>query len=61
VAGGWLEAGDAWDRSSGEEIDLRPAFTVAVGAETLFGPLFLAWSRAEGSDGRITVTLGRYP
>ncbi|HET6362726.1 MAG TPA: patatin-like phospholipase family protein [Gemmatimonadota bacterium] len=61
VAGGWIEAGDAWDRSDDEEIDLRPSVTLAVGAETLFGPLFLAWSRADEADGRITVSLGRYP
>jgi NTE family protein len=61
VAGGWVEAGDAWRRSSGEESDLRAAITLAVGAETLFGPVFLAWSRAEGGDGRVTVSLGRWP
>ena len=32
-----------------------------LGAETLLGPLFFAWSRAEDGDGRITVSLGRYP
>ncbi|HJU87089.1 MAG TPA: BamA/TamA family outer membrane protein, partial [Gemmatimonadota bacterium] len=61
VAGGWVEAGDAWHRSGEEELDLRPSFSAAVGAETLLGPLFLAWSRAEDGDGRITVSLGRYP
>ncbi len=61
VAGGWIEAGDAWDRSDDEGLDPRPAISVAVGAETLLGPLFLAWSRAEGGDGRVTVSLGRYP
>ncbi|HJR54406.1 MAG TPA: patatin-like phospholipase family protein [Gemmatimonadota bacterium] len=61
VAGGWIEVGDAWERSDGEELDLRPAVSLAVGAETLLGPLFLAWSRAERGDGRITVSLGRYP
>lgn len=61
VAGGWIEAGDAWHRADGEELDLRPSVSLAVGAETLFGPLFLAWSRGEGRDGRVTVSLGRYP
>ena len=61
VAGGWIEAGDAWQRSDDEELDLRPAVSVAIGAETLLGPLFFAWSRAEDGDGRITVSLGRYP
>ena len=61
VAGGWVEAGDAWDRSADEELDLRPSLTLAVGAESILGPLFLAWSRAESGDGRVTLSLGRYP
>ena len=61
VAGGWIEAGDAWDRSDDEELDLRASVSVAVGAESILGPLFLAWSRAEGGDGRVTLSLGRYP
>jgi NTE family protein len=61
VAGGWVEAGDAWDPSVDEELDPRWAGTVAVGAETLLGPVFLAWSRAEGGRGRVTVSVGRSP
>lgn len=61
VAGGWVEAGDAWDRSEDEEIDLRASVSVGVGAESILGPLFVAWSRAEGEDGRVTLSLGRYP
>lgn len=61
VAGGWIEAGDAWDSSADAELDPRPAFTAAVGAETLLGPIFLAWSRAEGGRGRVTLSIGRWP
>jgi hypothetical protein len=61
VAGAWIEAGDAWDPSEDEDFDLRPAVTAAVGAETLLGPVFLAWARAEAGRGRVTVSLGRYP
>jgi NTE family protein len=61
VAGGWVEAGDAWDPSVDEGLDPRLAGTVAVGAETLLGPVFLAWSRAEGGRGRVTVSVGRSP
>lgn len=61
VAGGWVEAGDAWDPSRDDEFDPHPALTAAVGAETLLGPVFLAWSRAEGGRGRVTVSLGRWP
>ncbi|HET7692099.1 MAG TPA: patatin-like phospholipase family protein [Gemmatimonadota bacterium] len=61
VAGGWVEAGDAWDQSDDEEMSIRPSVSLAAGAETLLGPLFFAWSRAEGGAGRVTVSLGRYP
>jgi NTE family protein len=61
VAGGWIEAGDAWDPSEDEELDPRPAVTAAIGAETMLGPVFLTWSRAEGGRGRVTVSLGRWP
>ncbi|CAN5896006.1 hypothetical protein BH20GEM1_BH20GEM1_21700 [soil metagenome] len=61
VAGGWIEAGDAWESSADAELDPRPAFTAAVGAETLLGPIFLAWSRAEGGRGRVTLSIGRWP
>ena len=61
VAGGWVEAGDAWDQSDDEEMSFRPSLSLAAGAETLLGPLFLAWSRAEDGAGRVTVSLGRYP
>lgn len=61
VAGGWVEVGDAWDPSLDDELDARSAITAAVGAETLLGPTFLAWSRAEGGHTRFTLSLGRFP
>lgn len=61
VAGGWIEVGDAWNPSLDEAFDPRIAVTATVGAETLIGPIFFAWSRAEGNQGRLTISLGRFP
>ena len=60
VAGLWVEAGDAWNPSLDEDPTARVAVTAAVGAETLIGPVFLAWSRAEGGRGRVTLSIGRH-
>ena len=61
VAGAWVEGGDAWDPSLDEELDLRLAVSAALGVETLIGPVFVAWTRAEGGRGRITLSFGRSP
>jgi NTE family protein len=61
VAGGWIEAGDAWHPSEDAELDLRPSLTIAAGAETAIGPVFLAWSRAEAGRRRVTLSVGRWP
>jgi NTE family protein len=61
VAGGWIEAGDAWHPSEDAELDLRPSVTIAAGAETAIGPVFLAWSRAEVGRRRVTLSVGRWP
>ncbi|HEY7471821.1 MAG TPA: patatin-like phospholipase family protein [Gemmatimonadota bacterium] len=61
VAGAWIEAGDAWDPSRDEALDARIAATAGLGSETLIGPVFLAWSRAEGGRGRVTLSIGRSP
>lgn len=61
VAGGWIEAGDAWRSSENAELGLRPSVTIAAGAETAVGPVFLAWSRAEAGRRRVTISAGRWP
>ena len=61
VVGIWGEAGDAWDPSLDEELEARLAITAALGVETLLGPIFLGWSRAESGRGRVTLSLGRSP
>ena len=60
VAGGWIDAGDTWDPSIDEDPSARASGTAAIGVETLFGPVFLAWTPA-GDDGRVTLSLGRSP
>jgi NTE family protein len=61
VVGGWIEAGDAWNPSADAELDLRPSVTIAAGAETVLGPVFLAWSHAEAGRRRVTLSIGRWP
>jgi NTE family protein len=61
VAGGWIEAGDAWKRSVDDDLELHPSGTAAVGAETPLGPVFLAWARAEDGRRRVTLSIGRWP
>ena len=58
--GGLVDARNVWaDTSEISLDDLRYGFTVVVGADTVAGPLFLAYGRAEGGRDRIYVTLGR--
>jgi NTE family protein len=59
-AGALFEAGNTWDRESDISWnDLRYGGTVIVGADTILGPLFFAYGRAEGGKDRFYVTLGR--
>ncbi|HKQ61237.1 MAG TPA: patatin-like phospholipase family protein [Candidatus Polarisedimenticolaceae bacterium] len=55
-----VEARNVW--ASTHEIalgDLRYGLTLVAGADTILGPLFLAYGRAEGGHGRFYLTLGR--
>ncbi|HYO48201.1 MAG TPA: BamA/TamA family outer membrane protein, partial [Gemmatimonadota bacterium] len=61
VAGIWVEAGDAWEPSLDQDLDPRFAVTTALGVETLLGPIFLGWSRAESGRALVTLSLGRSP
>ena len=60
VAGGWADAGDAWEPSLDEDPAARVAVTAALGVETPLGPAFLALTRAE-DGGRVTFSIGRSP
>ena len=60
VAGGWADAGDAWEPSLDEDPAARVAVTAALGVESPIGPAFLALTRAE-DGGRVTFSIGRSP
>lgn len=58
--GALTEAGNVWQSTS--EIsrgDLIYSGTAILGADTILGPFFLAYGRAEGGRSRIYLTLGR--
>jgi NTE family protein len=58
--GAWLEAGNAWATSQDVGLgDLRYAATLAVGMDTLFGPLFLAYGHAGGGHDAFYLSMGR--
>jgi NTE family protein len=59
-AGGSLEAGNTWlDFESVTFDSLRPAGSIFIAADTIFGPLFLAVAKAEGKKGTAYLQLGR--
>jgi len=58
--GGLLEAGNVWDRSADISVsDLRYGFTAILGADTILGPLFVAYAVGEGGSNRFYLTIGR--
>lgn len=59
--GGSLEAGNVWNKSEDVDIDnLLTAGSAFVGADTIFGPLYLGYGLAEGrNDGEIYLFLGQ--
>ncbi|MEO1367502.1 MAG: BamA/TamA family outer membrane protein [Acidobacteriota bacterium] len=60
VAGGWLEAGRVWAASEDPDFeDLELSLTLTLGAETLIGPVYLAYGIAEEGSGRLYVIVGR--
>ena len=54
-AGVFGEVGDAWDVHR----DLHQSITLITGADTLIGPVILAWARGDGSNQRFYVTIGK--
>jgi len=58
--GTWLEAGNVWDTSRDVDLgDLRYAVTLAVGVDSFFGPLFLAYGHADGGHDAFYLSIGR--
>ncbi len=57
--GAWGEGGNVWNRGRDIELgDLLWAGTVALGADTGIGPVFVAYGLAEKGDDRVYVALG---
>ncbi len=58
--GGSLEAGNAWGPGvSSSWSDLRPAGALFLGVDTVFGPIFFGYGRADSGDGSFYLFLGR--
>jgi NTE family protein len=58
--GGWLEAGNVWPTTDAISFDdLRYAATAAVGAETVLGPVYVAYGVAEDDRKRLYLSIGR--
>ena len=58
--GAELDAANVWDNTSEVSVsDLLYGVTVLVGADTLVGPVFLAYGWAEGGHDRLYLTVGR--
>ena len=58
--GALVEGGNVWDDSSQiSASDLRYGITALVGADTILGPIFLAYAAAEGGSHRMYLTVGR--
>jgi NTE family protein len=59
-AGFWLEAGNTWLQRDQVSIhNLRYAATVAVGADTRLGALYVGYGHAKDGHGSVYVSLGR--
>ena len=58
-AGGWLETGNVWQSSDDVGEDLIETSTIFLGAETLAGPLYLAYGIAEDGDDRFYLSVGK--
>ncbi|MGH7562861.1 MAG: patatin-like phospholipase family protein, partial [Gemmatimonadota bacterium] len=55
----WAEAGNVWDRGGDVALDdLLWTGTLALGADTGLGPVFLAYGAGEDGDDRIYVAIG---
>ncbi|MFH1175930.1 MAG: BamA/TamA family outer membrane protein [Acidobacteriota bacterium] len=58
--GGWAEAGNVWARRGDIGLDgLKTSLTIALGADTALGPLYLAVGSAGSRHTRTYLSLGR--
>ncbi len=59
-AGAVVESGNVWAVNEDVDLgDLRSSVTLFIAAETFFGPLFVGYGVAEGSNDRFYLNLGR--
>ncbi|MEM8933227.1 MAG: BamA/TamA family outer membrane protein, partial [Acidobacteriota bacterium] len=58
VAGGWVEVGNVWEEEDDFGEDLIVAGGVMLGADTAFGPMYLAYGRAETGDDQLYLSVG---
>ncbi|MFZ2490597.1 MAG: patatin-like phospholipase family protein [Thermoanaerobaculia bacterium] len=59
-AGTFVEAGNAWSAGAPTSVDdLHASVTLLLGAETILGPILFGYARADTSDGRFYVTIGK--
>ncbi len=57
--GGWVEAGNVWARTSEASLnDLRYAGTFLFGMDTILGPIYIAWGKAEQGRDTLYLTAG---
>ena len=57
--GSWLEVGNFWESKDAASFDdLRYAGTLALGAETVIGPVYLAVGFAEGGRTQVSISIG---
>jgi NTE family protein len=57
---GWAEAGNTWARSEDIDLgDLKVAGTIAFGADTGLGPIFVAYGIADDGDDAFYLGIGR--
>lgn len=59
-AGAVIEAGNAWMRDERATLaNLHRSATLFVGADTIAGPIFISYARAETGDDRFYMTVGK--
>ncbi|MEM8963562.1 MAG: BamA/TamA family outer membrane protein, partial [Acidobacteriota bacterium] len=59
VFGGWIEAGNVWEDEDDAGIDdLLYTATLALGADTAFGPVYLGYGWAESGDDQLYLSVG---
>ncbi|MEO1086910.1 MAG: BamA/TamA family outer membrane protein, partial [Acidobacteriota bacterium] len=58
VAGGWIEVGNVWEDEEFFGDDLIVAGGVMLGADTAFGPVYIAYGRAETDDDQFYLSVG---